>query len=199
MRTAEKVLRRSSAIEHRVLNVLSKVNRINITKLVAALNERLRHHGVCFRQKRMAALLGTVMVDGYCEYDSVTHRTSIVINLCYSDSSVDLVFANNFLALEIVAAMLHELTHREQQKKRGSIGFRDYGTEAEYLALPDEIDAYACEFAYLMHRAKRFAQEKPPSADIHRMLEYRDLPDKAWFRLQRRLFKNMAYLESKIK
>lgn len=191
MNIARKVLRRSKTLDRQVKEVFNSFyRRVNVTKLVAALNERLRHHAVRFCQRKVSDLGPCIALTGYCDTDD--RRSEIVVSICYSDPTIDLLDENPYLALEIVAVMVHELTHREQQKKRPGIAFSDFSHDAEYLALPDEIDAFANDFAYFMN-ARKLTLNKFQNVHID---AYRTelAGTKALNRLYKKIYKNLDYL-----
>jgi hypothetical protein len=205
MNISERILKRSKTLDRQVSEVLAKAKeRVYVARLVAALNERLRHHGVRVKQHRVSDLGPHVAVTGYCDYDYELRRSNIVVNICYSERRLDLTTSKRELSQEIVAVLVHELTHREQQKKRPSVAFLGSKQNIEYLSLPDEIDAFANDLAYLMHmRGITINDVMLPQTnkghDLHHLRAYQTMVPRTPTinRLYKKLYRNLVYLGSK--
>lgn len=197
MNTSQKVLKRSRTIERQVFEVFGNFYRhVNVSKLVAALNERLRHHAIRFRQQKTKGLGPYAALTGVCEYDNYSRKSEIVISICYEEPTLGLDFWNEDLPLEIVAVIVHELTHREQQKKRAGRAMVLRKLDGEYLALPDEVDAYANDIAYYLHRKGlttcNYEKANLPILTLYRQTLNGQEPLK---RLHKKVYSNLLYLE----
>jgi hypothetical protein len=196
---SQRVLKRSKTLERQVSRVLDVIPaRTRIHKIVAALNGRLRHLAVRFRQQKEPSLGTSLALTGYCDYDFETRRSEIVVSLCYSDPLVDLVNDNKFLVNEIVAVLIHEMTHREQQKKRPGFAFSGFESDANYLTSLDEISAYANDLAYLLHSRgiplEADISDHPAHLQIYRE-QLKGTPELR--RLYGKIYKNLDYLANK--
>lgn len=91
---------------------------------------------------------GEIAVSGICDYDFETRRSHIEIYLSTNSSTKKVEITDNLIR-DITCTVVHEVTHREQQKLKSSRAYlRSSSDELEYLMLPDEIDAYANDIAF---------------------------------------------------
>jgi hypothetical protein len=203
MKISSKVLKRSKTLESQVIDVFNNCNlRVNISKLVAALNERLLRHSVRFRQQKGDFTKLNIVVTGHHEFSSIRGGSELVITLNYPNTTVYLCDeCNTRLPYDIVGVLVHELTHREQHKARsGDASFKNWLDNTSDSTICDEIEAYANEAAYILYSAgytiSRWCSRKLSPTTRFEVGDM-DLSVKQRRRYTKKLYSNLIYLESR--
>lgn len=197
--TAQRVLKRRKSLERKVLDAFRGTFRhISVSKLVASLNAEFHRDGIRFRQKKEKTLGAQVCVSGLCEVCPFTGKQEIEITLHYRDTTIELDYYNPQLPIDITCAVIHELVHKAQvQARPKGLGFVKTFTDAEYFELPDEIDAYAAEIAYILHMA-----QQPMNHKCY-LLGYKHLTlargSKEFRKFYKKLYQNLIWLQGKNK
>lgn len=143
----------------KLYNILSKKSfNISNNVLVNILNNLFKNNNIKFKlvpigtKKRYRYIVaGYMFIDGRIEIEiSNNKKTGKFFRRFAQENKKESFFSieKNAFLQELLSIISHEMIHIEQYKKSGTKGWLETGeTEAEYLADPQELEAYAQDAA----------------------------------------------------